>query len=70
MHEQHVEQMEAMRAALKADQDSTSAAHLKIAPYKEKENIQDFLEAEHEYPEGIRNELGVLSHTFTHWESM
>ena len=43
--EQHVEQMEAMRAALKADQDSTSAAHLKIAPYQEKEDIQDFLEA-------------------------
>ena len=45
MHEQHVEQMEAMSAALKADRDSTSAVHLKIAPYQEKEDIQDLLEA-------------------------
>ena len=62
--------MEAMSAALKADRDSTSAAHLKIAPYQEKEDIQDFLEAF----EGIMKiqkvkETDWVSHTFTQWES-
>lgn len=43
MHERHLEQMTAMREVLK-DQEAASP-HLKIAPYQDNEDIQDFLEA-------------------------
>ncbi len=43
MHEQHMQQMEVMQEALR---DCGSAnPHLKIAPYQESEDVQDFLEA-------------------------
>ena len=43
MHQQHVEQMEAMKGVLKGQE--AASPHLKIAPYQETEDIQDFLEA-------------------------
>ena len=49
MHEQHLHQLEVMKEALKERE--TSNPHLKIAPYQETEDIQDFLEAF----EGIMN---------------
>ena len=45
MHEQHVEQMGVMREVLKTDRNTTNTAHLKMTPYQENEDIQDFLEA-------------------------
>ena len=43
MHQQHVEQMEAMKGVLKGQE--SASPHLKIAPYQETQDIQDFLEA-------------------------
>ena len=45
MNEQHVEQMGVMREVLKTDRNTTNTAHLKMTPYQENEDIQDFLEA-------------------------
>ena len=43
MHQQNVEQMEAMKGVLKGQE--AASQHLKIALYQETEDIQDFLEA-------------------------
>ena len=45
MNEQHVEQMGVMREVLKTNRNTTNTAHLKMTPYQENEDIQDFLEA-------------------------
>ena len=45
MREQHEAQIGALREAMAERKDAAKASHLKIAPFEEKEDIQDFLDA-------------------------
>ena len=45
MREQHKAQIGALREAMAERKDAAKASHLKIAPFEEKEDIQDFLDA-------------------------
>ena len=45
MQEQHEARVEAIREAIADRKDAAKVANLKITPFEEKEDIQDFLKA-------------------------